>query len=97
MTNYIRAMEHGLARLDNLPISVRLLSEVHGVLLTSGRVERALGVSNPGALNLIRGLEAAETVTEVQRVSGRAKRWVATDVLRLLDPQADPRLGPGPR
>lgn len=66
-------------------------------VLTSGRVERALGVSNPGALNLIRGLEAAETVTEVQRVSGRAKRWVATDVLALLDPQADPRLGPGPR
>lgn len=45
------------------------------------------------ALNLIRGLEAAETVTEVQRVSGRAKRWVAADVLAILDPDADPALG----
>ena len=64
-------------------------------VLTSGRVEAALEVSNPGALNLIRGVEEAGIVTEVERVSGRAKRWVASDVLRLLDPEADPRLGAG--
>jgi len=43
--NYIRAMNHGIARLqDGFPLSLRLFKEVHGLLLESGRgVERAPG------------------------------------------------------
>ncbi len=36
--NYIRAMNHGLARVrDGFPLSLRLLKEIHGLLLESGR------------------------------------------------------------
>lgn len=37
--NYISAMNHGLARMqgDNFPLSSRLVCELHGILLSSGR------------------------------------------------------------
>ncbi len=35
--NYIRALEHGIRRLDSLPVSVRLLREMHERLLTGVR------------------------------------------------------------
>ena len=35
--NYVQAVEHGLARLDALPISLRLLLELHELLLTGVR------------------------------------------------------------
>jgi len=37
VTNYISALEHGLARLRALPVSKRLLCEVHGILLADVR------------------------------------------------------------
>ena len=39
VSNYVAALEHGLKRLreDDFPLSNRLLREVHGVLLASGR------------------------------------------------------------
>ena len=39
VSNYVRAMEHGLARVrqDNFPLSSRLLKEIHALLLDSGR------------------------------------------------------------
>jgi len=37
VTNYIRALEHGMVRLDALPVSRRLLCEVHEVLLSDVR------------------------------------------------------------
>jgi Fic family protein len=44
-SNYVAAMEHGLKRLkEGFPISLRLLSEIHGVLLRKGRgAERTPG------------------------------------------------------
>lgn len=33
VVNYIRAMNHGLERLDELPPSIRLIKEIHGILL----------------------------------------------------------------
>jgi Fic family protein len=37
-SNYVAAMEHGLKRLkEGFPISLRLLCEIHGVLLSKGR------------------------------------------------------------
>lgn len=43
--NYIRALNHGIARMrDGFPLTLRLLREVHGLLLESGRgAERAPG------------------------------------------------------
>lgn len=37
MVNYIRAPEHGINRLQTLPLSKRLLNEVHAVLLEDVR------------------------------------------------------------
>lgn len=38
VSNYVAAMEHGLARLrEGFPLSLRLLREVHGVLIAKGR------------------------------------------------------------
>lgn len=37
VVNYIRAMNHGLARLESLPLSLRLLREIHAELLTGVR------------------------------------------------------------
>lgn len=37
VVNYVRAMKHGLARLDALPVSVRLIREIHAQLLDGVR------------------------------------------------------------
>ena len=37
VVNYVAALHHGITRLPTLPLSSRLLCEVHGVLLRSGR------------------------------------------------------------
>lgn len=37
VTNYIAALEHGLSRLNSLPVSKRLLCEVHAILLANVR------------------------------------------------------------
>ncbi len=39
--NYVRALEYGLKRLDDLPVSLRLIRDVHQRLLTGVRGERA--------------------------------------------------------
>ena len=37
VVNYVNAMNYGLARLQTLPLSLRLLREIHGRLLAGGR------------------------------------------------------------
>lgn len=37
VSNYVAAMSYGLDRLKTLPLSLRLLKEIHGVLLSKGR------------------------------------------------------------
>jgi Fic family protein len=44
--NYVKAMNHGLSLLDELPVSIRLIKEVHGALLTGVRGQE----QNPGNL-----------------------------------------------
>jgi Fic family protein len=39
--NYVRAMDHGLDRLAKLPLSLRLIREIHAELLRDGRGARA--------------------------------------------------------
>ncbi|MGB2710917.1 MAG: Fic family protein [Conexibacter sp.] len=41
IVNYVRAMNHGLSRLDDLPLSLRLIREIHAELLRDGRGARA--------------------------------------------------------
>jgi Fic family protein len=44
VVNYVSAMNHGLARLDTLPLSLRLIREIHEKLMTGTRG----GEKNPG-------------------------------------------------
>lgn len=44
VVNYVGALNYGLKRLDDFPLSLRLLREIHQVLLSSGRGSRR----NPG-------------------------------------------------
>ncbi|MEX2032878.1 MAG: Fic/DOC family N-terminal domain-containing protein, partial [Dehalococcoidia bacterium] len=41
IVNYINAMNYGLRRLDELPLSLRLIREIHGELLRDGRGAQA--------------------------------------------------------
>jgi Fic family protein len=45
IVNYVRAMKHGLGRLGDLPLSLRLIREIHAELLRGGRGAHA----TPGA------------------------------------------------
>ena len=40
VSNYVQAMEYGLNRLKELPLSLRLVKELHGILMTGVRGER---------------------------------------------------------
>ena len=40
VVNYVRAMKHGLARLETLPVSMRLIGEIHAELLQGVRGSR---------------------------------------------------------
>ena len=39
--NYVRAMKHGIKRLEDLPISSRLICEIHGILMEGVRGDYA--------------------------------------------------------
>ena len=41
VTNYVRAMEYGLDRLKSLPVSLRLIRELHGILMEGVRGDHA--------------------------------------------------------
>jgi Fic family protein len=41
IVNYVRAMNYGLARLHEVPLSLRLIREIHGELLRGGRGSQA--------------------------------------------------------
>lgn len=60
VANYVRAMNHGLARLADLPVSVRLIREIHAVLmqgvrggrLTPGELRTSQNWIGPGGCTL---------------------------------------------
>lgn len=60
VVNYVRAMKHGLARLGELPVSIRLIREIHGELLqgvrgsrlTPGELRRTQNWIGPGGCSL---------------------------------------------
>lgn len=60
VVNYVRAMKHGLARLAELPVSIRLIREIHrellqgvrGSHLTPGELRRSQNWIGPGGCTL---------------------------------------------
>jgi Fic family protein len=59
-------------------------------ILTVRHVMDSLGVSQPGATNLLRKLGAQGIVYEVGTGPGVRHRWICRDVLQILDPESGP-------
>lgn len=55
-------------------------------IMTVRAVQNQLGVSQPGATNLLRALTAEGIVREVGEGPGTRHRWFADEILRVLDP-----------
>ena len=83
VSNYVAALDHGMARLrDGFPLSNRLLREMHGVLLRGGRgaekdpgefrrSQNWLGGSRPGNARYV-----PPPASEVQACMGALEAWL---------------------
>src|ERR1700683_373112 len=58
-------------------------------ILTVRPVQEKLGVSQPGATNLLRRVADEDIVHEVGTGSGVRHRWFGLDVLKVLDPESE--------
>jgi hypothetical protein len=59
-------------------------------ILTVRYVQDQLGVSQPGATNLLRRLTANGTLREQGRGAGVRHRWFSDEILSVLDPEREP-------
>lgn len=85
--NYVRAMDHGLKRLESFPLSVRLIREIHGILMkgvrgelmTPGEVRRSQNwIGRPGTtLNDARYVPPP--VEEMQDCLSELERFIHQD------------------
>src|SRR5680860_1796712 len=84
VVNYVHAMNHGLARLPDLPVSVRLIREIHAELLrgvrgqhlTPGEIRTSQNWIGPGGCSLNQATfvpppphEVARHLSELEPVS----------------------------
>ena len=82
--NYVRAMEHGIKRLQELPISSRLICEIHGILMEGVRGEHATPgfmrtsqnwIGSPGC-TLMDATYVPPPVPEMQRCFSDLERYI---------------------
>jgi Fic family protein len=82
--NYIRAMKHGLARLAELPVSVRLIREIHAELLhgvrgsrlTPGELRRSQNWIGPGGCTLAEATFVPPPPSEVSPALGALEAFL---------------------
>lgn len=93
VVNYVRAMNHGLARLAALPVSVRLIREIHeqlmqgvrGGRLTPGELRRSQNWIGPGGASLREAIFVPPPADVVPGALGELERFLhADDDLPLL-------------
>jgi Fic family protein len=91
--NYVQAMNHGLARLDTLPLSIRLIREIHekllsgvrGAALTPGELRTSQNWIGPGGSILPDATYVPPPPSEVPDALGALERFLhADDDLPLL-------------
>jgi Fic family protein len=78
VVNYVRAMNHGLARLEQLPVSTRLIREIHeellqgvrGSRLTPGELRRSQNWIGPGGSSLANATFVPPPPDEVPQALG---------------------------
>lgn len=64
--NYVDALEHGMSRLKDLPISLRLVREMHAILLRGVRGEQMM----PGEFRSWRRIYAASPILHILSAEG---------------------------
>lgn len=91
--NYVAAMKHGLTRLSDLPVSVRLIREIHehllqgvrGAHLTPGELRRTQNWIGPSGSGIARATFVPPPPEELPRALGDLENFLhATDALPLL-------------
>ncbi|HEY0839483.1 MAG TPA: Fic family protein, partial [Vulgatibacter sp.] len=84
VVNYVRAMKHGLARLSELPVSVRLIREIHtellrgvrGSHLTPGELRRSQNWIGPGGCTLAEATFVPPPPAEVPAALGALEAFL---------------------
>jgi len=85
--NYVRAIEYGLKRLNELPLSLRFIRELHGILMEGVRGERATPgefrrsqnwIGAPGA-TLSEATFVPPPVPEMQECLGQLEKFLHSD------------------
>ena len=84
VVNYVRAMNYGLARLDELPVSVRLIREIHerllegvrGSQLTPGEPRRSQNWIGPGGCGLADATFVPPPPEEVPEALGQLEKFL---------------------
>ena len=84
VVNYVRAMNHGLSRLATLPVSVRLITEIHGQLLTNvrgfhltpGEIRRSQNWIGPSGCNLAEATFVPPPPHIVPKALGELERFL---------------------
>lgn len=87
VVNYVRAMKHGLARLGELPVSVRLIREIHAELLhgvrgsrlTPGELRRSQNWIGPGGCTLAEATFVPPPPAEVPIALGALEDFLHRD------------------
>ena len=87
VVNYVRAMNHGLARLKDLPVSVRLIREIHAELvagvrgsqLTPGEIRTSQNWIGPGGCSLAEATYVPPPPHEVARHLGELEKFLHAD------------------
>lgn len=93
VVNYVAAMNHGIGRLQDLPVSVRLIREIHerllrgvrGSTLTPGELRRSQNWIGPGGCTLNEAAFVPPPPHDVPEALGDLERFLhAEDSLPLL-------------
>jgi Fic family protein len=87
VVNYVRAMNHGLARLQELPVSVRLIREIHaellqgvrGAHLTPGEIRTSQNWIGPSGCTLNEATFVPPPPHEVAQHLSELERFLHTD------------------
>ncbi len=89
IVNYVRALEHGLAQLEKLPVSLRLIKEVHAVLMKGVRGENKTPGEFRRQQNWIGGTDPKTArfvpppVTDMHAALDALERYLHDDPLNL--------------
>ena len=85
--NYVRAMEHGLKRLNELPLSLRFIRELHGILMegvrgqqaTPGEFRQSQNWIGPAGATLNEATFIPPPVAEMQECLNQLEKFLHSD------------------